>query len=154
MVKSYNLYFNYTILLPFFQYKNPYNSAICFKLSRISIPSTSLPTHTQPLLCSRANNSIRGISPISCTIRSRTISGFLLWYSIGVSTTLCTLFDTRFGFPFVAMIQISGFALVQNPNPQNHFEVCFLHLFTQRLILKSPLFDSFKTVKQTRECYP
>jgi len=106
--------------------------AVFIRLSRISIPSISFPRQYQPGLSSLAKSSARGISPTSRTILFLTSSGFLLCASIGVSTTVCTPFEMRFGCPFVAMMQISGFALVQNPKPQNHLSVCFLHRLTQQ----------------------
>ena len=66
----------------------------------------------------RANNSMRGTSPISLSIRSLTSSGFLLCSSTWEIMTWWTSFDCRFGWPLTASKQVSALARVQCPIPQ------------------------------------
>ena len=56
------------------------SSFVSFSDSSI-LESTSFPQTSHPSVFCRANNSIRGKSPISCTMRSLVSSGFLLWRS-------------------------------------------------------------------------
>ena len=81
-------------------------------LSGASFPQTS-----QPSVFCRAKSSIRGTSPISSTILSLVISGFLLCCSTGEMINWCTDAELRFGFPFFASRHTSAFPLVQNPSP-------------------------------------
>ena len=90
------------------------------KSRSVMLPFTSLPNTSQPGVCCRAKSSMRGRSPTSSTIRSRTAAGFSLCVAIGASISDETAADRRCGDPLVPSRHNSAFARVQCPIPMNH----------------------------------
>lgn len=99
-------------------------------LSLISVPSISNPNASQPIGFSLANNSIRGRSPISFTIRCR-ISGGFAECPIILAVHIClTFLEALLGLPLVASKTYSALALVQWPRPKKKVSAT-LFLLTQ-----------------------